>query len=117
MNHKRKHAKQSRAGCLLCKPNNLGKGMEKKLGHRGFGNTAESSGSRAWIERCHARREYFMRKFRMPMISNTLRKRLRELADQLPADAAWDDAREKARFRKAVEAGLAAADRGALDRG
>lgn len=37
MNHKRKRPKQSRAGCLLCKPNKLGKGMEKKLGHRGFG--------------------------------------------------------------------------------
>jgi hypothetical protein len=38
MNHKRKRSKQGRAGCLLCKPNKLGKGMEKKLGHRGFGN-------------------------------------------------------------------------------
>lgn len=38
MNHKRKRPKQVRAGCLLCKPNKLGKGMEKKLGHRGFGN-------------------------------------------------------------------------------
>lgn len=37
MNHKRKRPKQVRAGCLLCKPNKLGKGMEKKLGHRGFG--------------------------------------------------------------------------------
>jgi len=37
MNHKRKRSKQSRAGCLLCKPNKLGKGMENKLGHRGFG--------------------------------------------------------------------------------
>ena len=37
MNHKRKRPKQGRAGCLLCKPNKLGKGMEKKLGHRGFG--------------------------------------------------------------------------------
>ena len=37
MNHKRKRPKQRRAGCLLCKPNKLGKGMEKKLGHRGFG--------------------------------------------------------------------------------
>jgi len=36
MNHKRKRPKPSRAGCLLCKPNKLGKGMEKKLGHRGF---------------------------------------------------------------------------------
>lgn len=38
MNHKRRRPKQSRAGCLMCKPNKLGKGMEKKLGHRGFGN-------------------------------------------------------------------------------
>jgi hypothetical protein len=37
MNHQRKRARQARAGCLLCKPNKLGKGMEKKLGHRGFG--------------------------------------------------------------------------------
>jgi hypothetical protein len=37
MNHKRKRPKQRRAGCLLCKPNKLGKGMEKKLGHQGFG--------------------------------------------------------------------------------
>lgn len=37
MNHKRKRPKPSRAGCLLCKPNKLGKGMEKKLGHQGFG--------------------------------------------------------------------------------
>ena len=38
MNHKRKRPKQARAGCLMCKPNKLGKGMEKELGHRGFGN-------------------------------------------------------------------------------
>ena len=37
MNHKRKRPKQSRAGCLMCKPNKLGNGMEKKLGHRRFG--------------------------------------------------------------------------------
>lgn len=37
MNHKRKRPRQSRAGCLLCKPNKFGKGMEKKLGHHGFG--------------------------------------------------------------------------------
>lgn len=37
MNHKRKRPKQIRAGCLMCKPNKLGKGTEKKLGHRGFG--------------------------------------------------------------------------------
>lgn len=37
MNHKRGRAKRARAGCLLCKPNKLGQGMERKLGHRGFG--------------------------------------------------------------------------------
>lgn len=36
-NHKRRRPKPARAGCLMCKPNKLGKGMEKKLGHRGFG--------------------------------------------------------------------------------
>jgi len=38
MNHKRRRPKRVRAGCLLCKPNKLGMGMERKLGHRGFGN-------------------------------------------------------------------------------
>ncbi|HEX9812581.1 MAG TPA: hypothetical protein VGA88_10905 [Burkholderiales bacterium] len=46
--------------------------------------------------------------------SNTLRQRLHELADQLPSDATWDDVIEEARFRKAVEAGLAAAEHGAF---
>ncbi len=55
-----------------------------------------------------------MRKSHMSMIANTLRKHLYELADQLPADATWDDVIEEARFRKAVEAGLAAADRSAF---
>ncbi len=45
---------------------------------------------------------------------DTLRRRLHELADQLPADATWDDVIEEARFRRAVEAGVAAADRGAF---
>ena len=50
----------------------------------------------------------------MPANSSTPRQHLHELADQLPADATWDDVIEEARFRKAVEAGLAAADRGAF---
>lgn len=50
----------------------------------------------------------------MPMNSGTLRQHLHELADQLPTDATWDDVIEEARFRKAVEVGLAAADRGAF---
>lgn len=37
MHHKRHRPKQSRSGCLMCKPNKLGKGQERKLGHVGFG--------------------------------------------------------------------------------
>ena len=46
MNHKRKRPKQLRAGCLLCKPNKLGKGMEKKLGHRGFGKLRQEAAAK-----------------------------------------------------------------------
>lgn len=35
-----------------------------------------------------------------------------KLVDQLPDTATWDDLIEQARFRKAVEEGIAAADRG-----
>lgn len=41
MNHKRRRPKQKRNGCLLCKPNKFGHGMEKVLGHRGFGKLRE----------------------------------------------------------------------------
>ena len=51
MNHKRKRAKQSRAGCLLCKPNKLGKGMEKKLGRRGFGKLRKEAAARDDLRR------------------------------------------------------------------
>lgn len=37
MHHKRGKPKSSRAGCLFCKPNKLGKGMENKVQHKGFG--------------------------------------------------------------------------------
>lgn len=37
MHHKRKRSKARRAGCLLCKPNKFGRGMESTMGHRGFG--------------------------------------------------------------------------------
>jgi hypothetical protein len=46
MNHKRKHPKPSRAGCLLCKPNKFGKGMEKRLGHRGFGKLRKEAAAK-----------------------------------------------------------------------
>ena len=51
MNHKRKRPKQSRAGCLLCKPNKLGKGMEKKLGHRGFGKLRKEAAAQQDLSR------------------------------------------------------------------
>lgn len=50
----------------------------------------------------------------MPANTNTLSLQIHELADQLPANATWDDVIDEARFRKAVETGMAAADRGAF---
>jgi predicted transcriptional regulator len=44
----------------------------------------------------------------------TMRQKLHALAEDLPPDASWDDVIEEARFRKAVELGIAAADRGAF---
>lgn len=44
----------------------------------------------------------------------TIRQKLHALADNLPADASWDDVLEEARFRKAVEQGISAADRSAF---
>lgn len=44
----------------------------------------------------------------------TLRQQVYALADELPPDASWDDVIEEARFRKAVELGIAAANRGSF---
>lgn len=46
--------------------------------------------------------------------NNTLRQKIHELADQLPANATWDNFIEVAHFHKAVETGVAAAERGAF---
>jgi len=46
--------------------------------------------------------------------AQTIRDQVRAIADELPADASWDDVIEEARFRKAVESGIAAADRGSF---
>ncbi|CAN5155491.1 hypothetical protein BH11PSE14_BH11PSE14_05190 [soil metagenome] len=46
------------------------------------------------------------------MATSDLSLQVHQLADQLPADATWDDVIEQARFRKAVQDGIAAADRG-----
>ena len=41
-----------------------------------------------------------------------LNQQVHQIADQLPPEATWDDVIEQARFRKAVQDGIAAADRG-----
>jgi len=46
--------------------------------------------------------------------SQTIRQKVHALAEDLPPDASWDDVIEEARFRRAVEVGIAAADRGAF---
>ena len=50
----------------------------------------------------------------MPMSNAavTLKQKAHELSDQLPDTATWDDLIEEACFRKAVEGGIAQADRG-----
>jgi predicted transcriptional regulator len=44
----------------------------------------------------------------------SVKHELRQLAETLPENATWDDVIEEARFRRAVEAGVRAADRGAF---
>ncbi len=43
-----------------------------------------------------------------------IRQKVKEIADQLPPGATWDDVIEEIRFRRAVKAGMAAADRGSF---
>lgn len=43
-----------------------------------------------------------------------IRQQLHELADQLPPNATWEDVIEEARYRRAVEVGISAADRGSF---
>lgn len=50
----------------------------------------------------------------MSETNQTLREKVHALTEQLPPDASWDDVIEEARFRKAVELGIAAADRDAF---
>lgn len=44
--------------------------------------------------------------------TSSLKQELHSLADHLPDNATWDDVIEQVQLRKAVEEGLAAADRG-----
>ena len=46
--------------------------------------------------------------------ANTIQQKVHELADQLPANATWEDVIELARCRRVVEAGIAAADLGSF---
>jgi predicted transcriptional regulator len=46
--------------------------------------------------------------------ARSIRQQVHELAEQLPSDATWEDVIQEARYRRAVEAGIAAADRGAF---
>ena len=46
------------------------------------------------------------------MMATNLKESLHTLADQLPDNATWDDVMEEVRFRRAVETGIRAADRG-----
>ncbi len=46
MHHKRGRSKARRAGCLLCKPNKLGQGMENKAGHHGFAKVRKEIGAK-----------------------------------------------------------------------
>ena len=50
----------------------------------------------------------------MSETKQTIRQKLHALAEELPADASWEDVIEEARFRKAVELGIAAANRGSF---
>ena len=45
-------------------------------------------------------------------MATNLKEALHTLADQLPDNATWDDVMEEVRYRRAVEAGIRAADRG-----
>lgn len=47
MHHKRGKPKQARAGCLMCKRNKFGHGMENELRHKGFGKLRAEAGARA----------------------------------------------------------------------
>jgi predicted transcriptional regulator len=46
------------------------------------------------------------------VVMANLSQQVHELADRLGPDSTWDDVIEQARFRKAVQEGVAAADRG-----
>lgn len=50
----------------------------------------------------------------MSQPSQTMQQKVIALAEQLPADASWDDVIEEVRFRRAIELGIAAAERGAF---
>lgn len=48
----------------------------------------------------------------MASAPETISDKVHHLADKLPKNATWDDVIEEVRFRKAIDIGIAAADRG-----
>ena len=50
----------------------------------------------------------------MSETKQTIRQQVHALAEELPPDASWDNVIEEGRFRKAVELGIAAANRGSF---
>lgn len=46
--------------------------------------------------------------------ANTVRQKVRELADQLPANATWGDVRYQVELRASIERGLADSEAGRL---
>lgn len=50
MNHKKKRAKNQRAGCLLCKPNKMNGWNKDMLGHTGFSKLAKSIAAKEEIK-------------------------------------------------------------------
>lgn len=48
-NHKRKRAKNARAGCLMCKPNKMNGWSKSKLGHTGFGKIRAERAAKAAV--------------------------------------------------------------------
>ena len=45
-------------------------------------------------------------------MATSVKEILHDLADELPENATWEDVMEEVRFRRAVEVGIRAADRG-----
>lgn len=63
MHHKKRKAKNARAGCLMCKPNKVNGANKQRLGHAGFGKLRTTEHAAAdlhdsyWLEIPRFRRQ------------------------------------------------------------